>query len=291
MEKAVLKAYAKLNLALDITGRRGDGYHFMRMVMQAVALHDLVAVERAGTADIFIACDDPDVPCDERNFCHKAARHFFAAAGFPAHGVRITIQKRIPMEAGLAGGSTDAAAVLVGLNRLFGAGLSAAELCEIGVKAGADVPFCIVGGTALCEGIGEEITPLAPLPNCTIVIAKPFESMKTAGSFARYDRAVIRRRPDIEAMLAAVGAHSLQGVAENLCNVLEEVTALESVRDIRAALLHGGALGAEMTGSGTAVFGIFEEPEAAWRCAARLKAGCKAVFITAPVPNGAEVIE
>ncbi|MEG0839155.1 MAG: 4-(cytidine 5'-diphospho)-2-C-methyl-D-erythritol kinase [Hydrogenoanaerobacterium sp.] len=286
LSEITLKAPAKLNLTLDVTGRRGDGYHLLEMVMQAVELHDTITVAEAQGEKINITCKSPKVPCDENNLCYKAARHFFENVGVKARGLNINIEKNIPTEAGMAGGSSDAAAVLIALNELCCTGLTVQRLCQIGVSVGADVPFCIVGGTALCVGIGEIITPLAPLCNCNIVVAKPKIGMKTPHCFALYDSAVITKRPNAQAVKAAIAKADLQAVAQNLCNVLEEAAAISEVQKLKAVLLHDGALGALMTGSGTAVFGIFDDAEKAAACAQGLKAVCDEVFVTTPIARG-----
>ncbi|WP_312641447.1 4-(cytidine 5'-diphospho)-2-C-methyl-D-erythritol kinase [Hydrogenoanaerobacterium sp.] len=291
MPSIKLKAPAKINLTLDVVGKRDDGYHYMKMVMQTIDLYNLVTVGLTSERGIAITCTNPEVPCDERNFCHKAARHFFDATGTVSQGLSIDIRKAIPMEAGLAGGSTDAAATIVALNELFHTGLTPQQLCEIGVKAGADVPFCIVGGTAISEGIGDLFTHLPALPECCIVLAKPYESMKTAECFTRYDTTEIARRPDLDNMTVAIIARDLHGIAQNLCNVFEEVTTFESIGTIKRVMMQYGCLGAAMTGSGTAVFGLFESRRLARRCANKLMGSCKSVFITHPIEHGVKVIE
>ncbi|RPF43325.1 4-diphosphocytidyl-2-C-methyl-D-erythritol kinase [Hydrogenoanaerobacterium saccharovorans] len=292
MPSVKLKAPAKINLTLDVVGKREDGYHYMEMVMQAVDLYNLVTVELTDTQGIAITCSNPEVPCDERNVCHKAARHFFAATGIqPQEGLAIDIRKTIPMEAGLAGGSTDAAATLVALNELYRTNLTREQLCEIGVKAGADVPFCIVGGTAVSEGIGDLLTNLPPMPPCWIVIAKPYESMKTPECFARYDNTVIENRPDIDSMAVAIIAQDLHGIAQHLCNVFEQVTAFESVSEMKRVMQEYGCLGAAMTGSGTAVFGLFANKRLARRCMNKLMGSCKSVFIARPINHGVKITE
>ena len=291
MKTVKLRAPAKINLTLDILERREDGYHNMEMVMQAISLYNTVTVGLSGTAETYLYCNNSDVPDDERNLAWRAARRFFEETGLPERGLVIGLEKTIPMEAGLAGGSADAAAALVGLNVLCGAKLPLERLCEIGVKVGADVPFCLMGGTVLSEGIGERMTPLAPLPDCFIVVAKPFESMKTPECFARYDTMTIARRPNTKAMLDAVAAGDIRRVGAALCNVFEEVTSFPSVARIREQLLAGGARGSCMTGSGTAVYGIFDDKRLAKRTLGRLMGGCKSVFLARPVKGGVEEIE
>lgn len=291
MKTVKLCAPAKINLTLDVLEKRPDGYHNMEMVMQTVSLSNTVTISLSGTQETYLYCNNSDVPDDEHNLAWKAARCFFAATGLPERGLVIGLEKNVPMEAGLAGGSADAAAALVGLNKLCGAELSTQRLCEIGVQVGADVPFCIAGGTMLSRGIGEILTPLSPLPPCYIVVAKPHESMKTAECFARYGGMHIAKRPNTLAMAEAIAAQDLQLVGAALCNVFEEVTNFESVALLRHRLLESGALGACMTGSGTAVYGIFGEKRLAKRAYSHLMGVSKSVFLATPVCMGAAVLE
>ena len=291
MKSVKLRAPAKINLTLDVLEKRPDGYHNMEMVMQSISLCNTVTVGLSGTQETYLYCNNSDVPDDEHNLAWKAARRFFEHTGLPERGLVIGLEKNVPMEAGLAGGSADAAAALVGLNVLCGANLSTEQLCEIGVLVGADVPFCIAGGTMLSRGVGEVLTPLAPLPECFIVVAKPHESMKTAECFARYGEMHITKRPDTKAMEQAVAAQDLRRIGAYLCNVFEEVTSFESVTRLRERLLECGALGACMTGSGTAVFGIFADKRHAKRAYSNLMSISKSVFLASPVRFGASVLE
>lgn len=216
MDTASIVAPAKVNLTLDITGRRDDGYHFMRMIMQSVSLHNVITINYVpGGKDVSILCSSAEVCTDESNTAYKAAMAFFQFLHQPVPGLEIVIENNIPFMAGLGCASADAAAVLVGLNHITGAGLSNHELCEIGVKVGADVPFCILGGTQLVEGIGEIFTPLPNLAECYIVIAKPDESISTAEAFARYDRIGVERRPDTDGMIGSIVAGDIPGVGRN----------------------------------------------------------------------------
>ena len=275
-----VKAFAKLNLTLDILRRREDGYHDLQMVMQSIDLADELTItpaEGEGAMSTTLSY----LPSDGRNLAQMAAEAFRNAAGRGGQ-VDISIVKRIPVCAGMAGGSSDAAAVLRAMNELTGAGYTPAELAKIGEAVGSDVPYCVVGGTALAEGRGERLTPLPPLPPCHVVVCKPPFPISTPQLFSRVDVRKIARRPDTEGMLAALAAGDLTGVARRMYNVFEDV--LESRRQaeinaIKAALIDCGALGAAMTGSGPTVFGLFDGPAAAEHAKARLSGSYQDVFL------------
>ena len=275
-----VKAFAKLNLTLDILRRREDGYHDLQMVMQSIDLADELTItpaEGEGAMSTTLSY----LPSDGRNLAQMAAEAFRNAAGRGGQ-VDISIVKRIPVFAGMAGGSSDAAAVLRAMNELTGAGYTPAELAKIGEAVGSDVPYCVVGGTALAEGRGERLTPLPPLPPCHVVVCKPPFPISTPQLFSRVDVRKIARRPDTEGMLAALAAGDLTGVARRMYNVFEDV--LESRRQaeinaIKAALIDCGALGAAMTGSGPTVFGLFDDPAAAEHAKARLSGSYQDVFL------------
>lgn len=286
-EQAVVLAPAKINLTLDITGRRPDGYHTMQMVMQAVDLCDRVTITRRPQPGILLRCSRPDLPQGPGNLAWRAAERFLAQVGRPGDGLEIVLEKRIPSQAGLAGGSADGAGVLRGLNALYGSPLSEEALCALALPLGADVPFCLVGGTVLAQGIGEAFTPLPALPACHIVIAKPQVGVSTAAAFARFDREGCRRRPDTPGMVAALRAGSLPQVGQALCNVLEETAALPEVAALRRQMEQSGALGSAMTGSGSAVFALFAGEEPARRCCEGLRAAAPEVFLTRPLGRGA----
>jgi len=275
------KAYAKLNLSLDVLGKRSDGFHDLRMVMQSVALFDDIYVELTD-GEFSAATNRSYIPCDDRNVAVKAAQAFFEALGMGGVGAFIRITKRIPVCAGLGGGSSDAAAVLRALNRLTNAGFSAEDLRNIAKTVGSDVPFCVTGGTVLGEGRGDELSPLSPLPGCAVVICMPGFSSSTPELFARIDSRVSRCRPDTDGLLAAVAAGNLPGVARRMYNVFEDVLGRrgDEVKKIKNRLLDAGAMGAVMSGTGSAVFGLFgDETEAA---AARddLSEICRETFLT-----------
>ena len=252
-------AYAKINLFLDITGRRPDGYHTLSTVMQTISLCDTVTL--TGTeSGISLACTDPAIPSDSRNLAYKAAELFFRELYDGKGGAEITLEKRIPSQAGLGGGSADAAAVLRGLNRLFGADLSADTLCTAAVKLGADVPFLILGGTALCGGIGEEITLLDDLTDCTIVIAKPGDGVSTKEAYDAFDTAETQgalSHASPQPLVNALKNGKLNDICRSCSNVFEQTVSLAGVNKARCMLAEAGAYVSCMSGSGSAVYGIF----------------------------------
>ena len=262
MEKVVLRAPAKINLALDVTGKRDNGYHDVRMVMQQIGLSDEILIEKISTGGdrITVETNSGELPLNEDNLVYKAARIIMDECGIKDR-IRIFIDKHIPIAAGLAGGSTDAAAVLKGMNELFGLGLTELKLRELGVRIGADVPYCIMGGTALAEGIGEILTPLTPMPDCTILIAKPGISVSTGYVYTAYDSLKEKLHPEVDAMAAALKERNLSGIAKLLGNSLEGVTQEEYpvIKRIKQIMLGNGALGALMSGSGPTVFGLFDD--------------------------------
>lgn len=268
--KVTVLAPAKINLTLDVLGKRDDGYHTIDTIMQTVDLCDRVTVEKGVVDNLTLCISDAALPTDERNTAIKAARAFANATGNSVEDVRITVEKQIPQQAGMAGGSADAAGVLWGLNRLFGGPLSAEELCAVGVKVGADVPFCVLGGTTRATGIGEVLTPVSPLPPVTVLVIKPDACVSTAAAYAAIDSCTIARRPDNAAMLQALQTADLSAVGKNLCNVFEEAIGLPEPAVIRKAALTHGACGCIMTGSGSAVFALFADAKNAKACQAQL---------------------
>ncbi|WP_138302918.1 MULTISPECIES: 4-(cytidine 5'-diphospho)-2-C-methyl-D-erythritol kinase [Eubacteriales] len=272
MDKLELKALGKINLGLDILGRRENGYHDVRMVMQTVYLYDRVTLEKTREPGIEISTNLPYLPVNENNIAYKAAELLRGEFGI-REGIRITLEKHIPVAAGMAGGSSNAAAVLFGMNRMFGLGLSEEGLKERGVTLGADVPYCIMRGTVLAEGIGEILTPLPPLPKCYVLIAKPPLSASTRTVYEKIDREGIKSHPDIDGILAGLQEGDLQQVAGSMGNVLEQVMLEEHpvLQRIKDVMIGAGALNAMMSGSGPTVFGIFTSRGRARAAAARLK--------------------
>lgn len=272
MDKLELKALGKINLGLDILGRRENGYHDVRMVMQTVYLYDRVILEKTREPGIEISTNLPYLPVNENNIAYKAAELLQREFGI-REGIRISLEKHIPVAAGMAGGSSNAAAVLFGMNRMFDLGLSEEGLKERGVTLGADVPYCIMRGTVLAEGIGEILTPLPPLPKCYVLIAKPPLSASTKTVYEKIDREGIKSHPDIDGILAGLREGNLQQVAGSMGNVLEQVMLEEYpvLQKIKDVMLMSGALNAMMSGSGPTVFGIFTSRGRARAAAARLK--------------------
>lgn len=263
-----IEANAKINLTLDILGVRPDGYHEVEMVMQSVRLFDTIRFEKRSSG-IDLQMDAPELPADETNLAWKAARLFLDVYKIQA-GVSIEIEKRIPIAAGLAGGSADAAGVLIGMNRLFETGCSVEELCALGEQLGSDVPFCIEGGTMLATGRGEVLRRLPDIPALWVVLAKPPISVSTAWAYKTYDQVGAARRPDTQAMLAALAARSAEKIADSLANVLEEATmsAHAVVGDYKRTLSDSGAMASLMSGSGPTVFALAKTRADAERAAA-----------------------
>lgn len=272
MDKLELKALGKINLGLDILGRRENGYHDVRMVMQTVYLYDRVILEKTREPGIEISTNLPYLPVNENNIAYKAAELLQREFGI-REGIRISLEKHIPVAAGMAGGSSNAAAVLFGMNRMFDLGLSEEGLKERGVTLGADVPYCIMRGTVLAEGIGEILTPLPPLPKCYVLIAKPPLSASTKTVYEKIDKEGIKSHPDIDGILAGLREGNLQQVAGSMGNVLEQVMLEEHpvLQKIKDVMVGSGALNAMMSGSGPTVFGIFTSRGRARAAAARLK--------------------
>lgn len=282
MNSCTVKAPAKLNLTLDVLGKRNDGYHEMKMVMQSVSLCDTLTLEVGPGEGIALSTDLGFLPVDGKNLAAAAALALKQATGADYGRLVIDIQKRVPVCAGMAGGSSDAAAVLRGLNDLLGLNVPAEELAAIGGKVGSDVPYCVLGGTALATGRGEVVTPLPALPACWVVMAKPAFSVSTPELFARLDGKKLRCHPDTAGMIAALEAGDLPGVARRLFNVFEEVLPThrrDRVEELKQILLQHGALGASMSGTGPTVFGLFREKAEGEKAVAALRAVCPEVFL------------
>lgn len=271
MHSIVIKAMAKVNLGLDVLRRRENGYHDVKMVMQTVNLHDTLTITKREDTQIVITTNAGELPLSEDNLIYKAARLLFEEAGNEC-GVSVHLDKQIPIAAGMAGGSTDAAATLVGLNELFKFGFNKGELARVGVKIGADVPYCIYGGTYLSEGIGEVLTKLPDAPDCFVVIAKPEIGVSTKYVYENLHVETIEKHPDIDGMVDAIKAGSLDGVTAKMENILENVTVKRypEIARMKACLEENGAEKALMSGSGPTVFGIFKEEEKAKNALDRL---------------------
>lgn len=272
MEKIVCKAMAKVNLGLDVLRRRQDGYHEVRMIMQSVDLYDVLTFEKTEAAGIVIRTNKKNIPTDQRNLIYKAADLLMRKYSI-TDGLCVTLEKRIPMAAGMAGGSTDAAAVFVAMNELFSLHMTQESMCELAVTIGADVPYCIVGGTVLAEGIGEKLTKLADAPACTLLIAKPSVGVSTKYVYENLHADKLRQHPDIDGMLTAICEDDLDGVAKRLGNVLETVTvkAYPVIEKLKSWMMEHGAVNALMSGSGPTVFGIYKEAQEAQRACEQLR--------------------
>lgn len=279
-------AYAKLNLSLDVLGKRSDGYHEMYMVMQTVDLCDRLRLETGTGRPLSMRSNLGFLPADGRNLAAAAALRLGEEMQTDFGGLSITLDKSIPVCAGLAGGSADAAAVLRGLNDLAGLGLSPERLEETGAKVGSDVPYCVRGGTALAQGRGEVLTDLAPLPACHVVLCKPAFSVPTPELFARLDGVRLRRRPDTRGLISALAAGDLAGAARRMYNVFEDALPprrAAEIQRLKTALIQQGALGASMSGTGSAVFGLFDDDGTARRAAEALSQLCPSCFLARTV--------
>lgn len=283
MDKTITrKAYAKINLGLDVVRRLPNGYHEVRMIMQNVGIYDVLTFEKA-EAGITLQVDHQELPADGSNLIWKAAKLLLDTAGIQG-GVRITLEKHIPIAAGMAGGSTDAAAAFLGINELYEIGYDIEQLKALGVKIGADVPYCIQGGTALAEGIGEILSELPAPPACYLVIAKPDINVSTKFVYENLRANELTYHPDIDGMIKALEMGDLKGITDRLGNVLETVTvpAYPIIEEIKTVMRREGAEEALMSGSGPTVFGIFTEKEKAEAAAQRVKDAelAKQVFVT-----------
>lgn len=274
-----LKAYGKINLGLDVLRRRDDGYHEVRMIMQTVGIFDRIDLTRKKEPGIQIRTNLYYLPSNENNLVHKAAQLLMEEFQI-REGLNIDLKKFIPVSAGMAGGSSDAAAVLYGVNRMFRLGLSTTELMKRGVSIGADVPYCILRGTALSEGIGEVLTPLPPVPQCQVLIAKPGVSVSTKFVYEHLNANQLKphQHPDIDGIVRALKTQDIYGIADKLGNVLETVTANEYpvIEQIKSRMMELGAIGSIMSGSGPTVFGLFTNPKAAQTAYEEMRGGSSA---------------
>ena len=283
-----LQAFAKINLGLDVLGKREDGYHEVRMIMQTIRMYDQLDMRKSVEPGIHLTTNKKYIPVDENNLVWRAAKLMMDTCGI-MEGVSIHLHKVIPVAAGMAGGSSDAAATLVGMNRLFHCGLSKEKLMELGVQIGADVPYCVLRGTALAEGIGEKLTVLPPMPDCWILIGKPGISVSTKYVYTTLDLNTETVHPDIDGMKKALEDGNLYGITERMGNVLQDVTipAYPEVERIKEQMKALGAVNAMMSGSGPTVFGIFDNEEKAQKACQKLResGSCQQVFLTVPFNN------
>lgn len=278
-----LRAMAKINLGLDVIGKREDGYHEVRMIMQTIKMYDMLEIRRKSSPGISLSVNLPYVPCDERNLVYRSAKLLMDEFGVK-EGLTMKLAKTIPVAAGMAGGSSDAAAAFVGVNRLFRLGLSRKELMERAVQIGADVPYCIMRGTALAEGIGEKLTELPPMPDCYILIGKPAVNVSTKTAYENLNLEKIGKRPDIDGMIRDIRNQDLYTMTEKMENVFEPgiVEKYPVIGEIRDFMTKRGAIKAMMSGSGPTVFGIFDDAGRVRSAAKALKASglARTVFAT-----------
>ena len=285
METLYEGAYAKLNLTLDVLGKREDGYHDLQSVMQTISVRDDVEIDIGTGKPWSQQCTDETIPIDERNLAWKAAKVYCDAMHKDPNGLEIRIHKRIPVGAGLGGGSADAAAVLRALNRHYGEPLSLFALAELGAQVGSDVPFCVICGTAMVEGRGERVRKLSDMPDCIFVVVKPEFSVSTPELYQKLDGVDIAKRPDNKAMESALLAGDLEKVCQNLCNVFDPVVTEDhlEMNYIKSLLHQYGAVNYQMTGSGSAIFAVVSEFEVAAVICNMLKENYPQVFIAKPV--------
>ena len=275
-----IRAYAKVNISLDVVGKREDGYHLLRMIMQNIDLYDEIIVEKQ-SRDITIECNKNYVPTDSRNLAYKAAVAFKERYNI-SEGLKIKIFKNIPVSAGLAGGSTDAAAVLKLMNKIFEVNAPKEELMELGLKLGADIPYCIQGGTALCEGVGEVITPLKAFKDKIIVLVKPSFGVSTKEVYKNFDMEKVKKHPETEALIKAMAEDDLRYVAYNMRNLLENVTLKKHkvLISLKEEMNKYGAINSMMSGSGPTVFAFFDDMLKAQKCFEKMKEKYNEVFLT-----------
>jgi 4-diphosphocytidyl-2-C-methyl-D-erythritol kinase len=285
MKQISVNANAKINLTLNILNKRIDGYHNIESIMQSVSLFDIVTVSLTSDNNIFVETDNAELQDSEQNIAVYAAKHFFSHNNILQTGVCIKINKKIPIAAGLAGGSADAAAVLVALNILCDTGLIPQKLMEIGARVGADVPFCIMGGTALAQGIGEQLTQLENVPECYIVIVKSGQKASTANAYSKFDELRKSFTCDTQNMINAINQKNIIEISSKLYNAFEEVEKENSIELIKSKLIAWGALGACLSGSGPSIFGIFNDKVKAENCADKLNLEFNQVFLCKTVKN------
>ena len=284
-----LRALAKINLGLDVIRKREDGYHEVRMIMQTINMYDQLEIDIKEEPGISITTNLPFIPTNENNLVYKAAQLLMDEFHIEK-GITVELQKFIPVAAGMAGGSSDAAATMIGMNRLFGLGLTVRQLMERSVSIGADVPYCLLRGTALAEGIGEKLRPLPPCPNCYVLIGKPSISVSTKFVYEKLDAGNIEEHPDIDRILEGLQWHNLNKISENMGNVLESVTipAYPIIEEIKNHMKEHGAVNAMMSGSGPTVFGLFDDKMVAERACEALREShlARTVFLTTVFNNG-----
>ena len=276
-----INAYGKINLTLDVVGRREDGYHLLDTVMQTISVWDELEIQHSRQPGVPLQCNRESLPTDSKNTAFRAAKFFLEDRGLQNEGVYIFLKKHIPSRSGMGGGSADAAAVLRGLNEMYETKLSAEKLMELGVKVGADVPFCVIGGAARCTGTGAQVEPIAPMPECWLVVCKPPTGMSTPRAYALLDQYPLSSIQATPRMLEAMAVGSLKRIGRSLANRFDETLRMAPVRALKRAMTDAGALGAMMTGSGSSVYGIFETEQRA-REAMEQMVGMGKIFLAKP---------
>lgn len=261
-----VNAYAKINLTLDVTGKRDDGFHLLDTIMHSISLCDVIEITHTDIPGVHLKCNREYLPTDTKNTAYRAAALFLEHCGLQNEGIELSLEKNIPSRAGMGGGSADAAAVLHGLNKMFNASLSSRVLQQLGAKIGADVPFCVRGGACRCTGIGELLQPVAPLPDCFIAVCKPPAGISTPRAYALLDSYPLVNSRATDRMEQALASGNLRDIGACLSNRFDDTMKLMQVKSIEKTMLSAGAFGAMMTGSGSAVYGIFEKEAAARAC-------------------------
>ncbi len=280
-----VKAFGKINLTLDVTGRREDGFHLLDTVMQTVSIWDELDIQHSHEPGVHLQCSRESIPTDRKNTAFRAAKFFLEDQGLTHEGVYIFIRKYIPSRSGMGGGSADAAAVLHGLNRMFQRGLEGPKLMELGAKVGSDVPFCVAGGAARCTGVGTIVEEAPPLPDCWLVVCKPPTGMSTPRAYALLDQYPLSSTQATPRMMEALAGGNLKKIARCVANRFDETIRLAPVRQLKRTMMESGALGAMMTGSGSGVYGIFQTEQQARSSMRRLEGQGK-VFLVRPQQEG-----
>lgn len=276
-----INAYGKINLTLDVVGRREDGYHLLDTVMQTISVWDELEIQHSRQPGVHLQCNRESLPTDSKNTAFRAAKFFLEDRGLQNEGVYIFIKKHIPSRSGMGGGSADAAAVLRGLNEMYETKLSTEKLMELGAKVGADVPFCVMGGAARCTGTGAQVEPIDPMPECWLAVCKPPVGMSTPRAYALLDQYPLSSIQATPRMLEAMAAGSLKRIGRSLANRFDETLRMAPVRALKRAMTDAGALGAMMTGSGSSVYGIFETEQRAREAMEQL-VGMGKIFLAKP---------
>lgn len=292
IKTARIKTYAKINITLDIISKRPDNYHNLKSIMQSVDLFDEITIDFDGSGEIKLATDKDFLPVDENNIIVKGALEFFKSTNIINPGLNITLTKNIPVCAGLAGGSGNGAGIITALNRMLDTGLSVYELKAIGLKLGADVPYCVTGGTVLAEGIGDILTDLPPIPMCHIVLAKPQICFSTKYIYSKVNVLKIKHRPDTDGCIRAIESGDIAGLSRRAFNVMEDIALKENCKEIsniKSVMFESGALGSCMSGSGSAVFGIFDSEKKANKACEDLMSVAVFVFQCRPTQKGVEI--